>query len=95
MLTRWALFCLLMWSQYQLWYVHDAWHKWQSLPLRTQNADAKYVKLLDELQQLENELTAMQEDGEWIDTRAREALGMVAEGETLYIQSRNMKNEKK
>ena len=86
MLTRWVLIAILVWSQYQFWVVHEGWSKLQAVRVRAEKADAKHAELVEELAELEQELAYLEQEHDWIDTHAREDLGMVAEGETLYIQ---------
>ena len=80
-----ALLAIAVWLQYQLWLGEDGY-----LALRARQAEAaeqreQIAKLRESNRLLEVEALDLKNGHEAIEERARSELGMIREGETIYI----------
>lgn len=80
-----VLLALLLVLQYRLWIGEDGFKQTASLREQIKLQQQENDKLLDKNRRLEAEVIELKKGTETIEEKARHDLGMVKEGETLYI----------
>ena len=79
------LLALLLVLQYRLWFGEDGFQQTTALKEQIKSQQQENTKLLDKNRRLEAEVIELKKGTETIEEKARHDLGMVKEGETLYI----------
>lgn len=79
------LLLLLAGLQYRLWFGESGIYQTQKLERKIEKQQSENQRLLERNKQLEAEVIELKKGTETIEERARHKLGMVKEGETLYI----------
>lgn len=79
------LLALLLVLQYRLWFGEDGFQQTATLKEQIKLQQQKNAKLQDKNRRLEAEIIELKKGTETIEEKARHDLGMVKEGETLYI----------
>lgn len=80
-----VLLALLLVLQYRLWFGDDGFKQTAALKEQIRLQQQENTKLLDKNRRLEAEVIELKKGTETIEEKARHDLGMVKEGETLYI----------
>ena len=86
MLTRLVLMLVLGFLQYQIWYAKDGYQKLAALKMDVKREDEKQAHLAEKMKGIKGALEGVKNSTDWVDGQAREALGMIQEGEVLYVQ---------
>lgn len=85
---KWAalvLSLLLVWLQYRLWFAEGSLQEQAELKRRLALLEIENARLEEQNNKLLEEIVSLKTSNELIEERAREDLGLIKQGETLYL----------
>lgn len=85
---KWAalvLSLLLVWLQYRLWFAEGSLQEQADLKHRLALLERENARLEEKNNELLEEIVSLKTSNELIEERAREDLGLIKQGETLYL----------
>jgi len=85
---KWAalvLSLLLIWLQYRLWFAEGSLQEQAELKQRLALLERENARLEEKNNELLEEIVSLKTSNELIEERAREDLGLIKQGETLYL----------
>jgi cell division protein FtsB len=85
---KWAalvLSLLLVWLQYRLWFAEGSLQEQTELKERLVLLEVENARLEEKNNELLEEIVSLKTSNELIEERAREDLGLIKQGETLYL----------
>lgn len=85
---KWAalvLSLLLVWLQYRLWFAEGSLQEQAELKQRLAQLEHENARLEEKNNELLDEIVSLKTSNELIEERAREDLGLIKQGETLYL----------
>lgn len=85
---KWAalvLSLLLVWLQYRLWFAEGSLQEQAELKQRLALIELENARLEEKNNELLEEIVSLKTSNELIEERAREDLGLIKQGETLYL----------
>jgi cell division protein FtsB len=85
---KWAalvLSLLLLWLQYRLWFAEGSLQEQAELKERLALLEVENARLEEKNNELLEEIVSLKTSNELIEERAREDLGLIKQGETLYL----------
>lgn len=85
---KWAalvLSLLLVWLQYRLWFAEGSLQEQAELKQRLTQLERENARLEEKNNELLEEIVSLKTSNELIEERAREDLGLIKRGETLYL----------
>ena len=85
---KWAalvLSLLLVWLQYRLWFAEGSLQEQAELKQRLAQLERENARLEEKNNELLDEIVSLKTSNDLIEERAREDLGLIKQGETLYL----------